>query len=466
MHESRCNNGCRDFDQLDRINRRVLLQIGGISPLGMLLPDLLRAQSEARSSPTRRFGSTKSVIFMYLHGGHAQQETWDPKPYAPENTRGIFNPISTSLPGTQICELLPFSATIMDRISVVRSMSHENANHVQASLSAMTGHSHPPETKSRGDFPPSGDDFPPFGAVIDSLRPSNQLPTWVQIGPQMRRNNGTVLHGQIPGFLGSRHAPFIVNQNLLSDTVEIEATRLAPEISIARLNNRQDILHNIDQQRAMLDRAANVYTFDSYQQRAFSLLSSKQTANAFDLAQESSEVRCEYGENQFGQASLLARRLVEAGVPIINVHYCHTPKGSWDTHSKHFSKMKDSLCPTFDRAFSTLVNDLDARGLLEQTLVFPNAEFGRTPKINGSSGRDHWPWVYSLALAGGGLKAGFVYGSSDRMAAYPDSHAHNPADMAATVYHLLGIDSDTTIYDQFQRPRHLVTGTAIDALLS
>jgi uncharacterized protein (DUF1501 family) len=215
----------------------------------------------------------------------------------------------------------------------------------------------------------------------------------------------------------------------------------------------------------MIDRAAEARDLDGYQQRAFRLLGSSATGTAFDLAAEPARLRERYGRTQFGQSLLLARRLAEAGVPLINVHYCHTPTGSWDTHGKHFSQMKESLCPTFDRAFAALVEDLHDRGLLGRTLVLANAEFGRTPKINRAAGRDHWPWVYSLAMAGGGLGEGVVYGSSDKMAAYPKSHPHDPKDVAATVYHLLGVPDDATAYDQANRPHNLVIGKKIDGLL-
>jgi uncharacterized protein (DUF1501 family) len=195
------------------------------------------------------------------------------------------------------------------------------------------------------------------------------------------------------------------------------------------------------------------------------LLSSPAIGKAFDLAAEPAAVRDRYGRTQFGQSCLLARRLAEAGVPMINVHYCHTPVGSWDTHGKHFVQMKQSLGPTFDQALSSLVTDLAERGLLDQTLVLANAEFGRTPKINGNAGRDHWPWVYSMAMAGGGTGQGVVHGSSDKAAAYPTSHPHHPRDLAATVYHLLGVPADTVVYDATSRPHHLVNGQPIDGLL-
>jgi len=431
------------------LNRRHLLQVGGLAGTGLLLPDLFRAQARAASSPQRTFGRAKSVIVLYLHGGHAQQETWDPKPNGPSPERGEFGAIATSVPGTFVSELLPSSARLMHKLAVIRSLSHPNANHVQASLAAMTGHAHPPSEESRGDFPPSPTDFPPFGAVLDRLRPAGKLPTWVQVGPLMRRANGTVLHGQLPGFLGSKHSPLVIDQDLLPADVRIDAVATDPELSLDRLSSRRELLKQVDNQRRLLAQAAET----------------RAVGKAFQLGAEPAAVRDQYGRTQFGQCCLLARRLAEAGVPIINVHYCRTPTGSWDTHGRHFRQMKESLCPTFDQAFSGLVADLDQRGLLDRTLVLATAEFGRTPKVNSNAGRDHWPWVYSVAMAGGGAAASVVYGSSDKIAAFPTSHPHDPRDLAATVYHLLGVPADTLVYDPANRPHALVVGKVIEGML-
>jgi hypothetical protein len=431
----------------------------------LLLADLFRARAAAPPDARGTFGRARSVIMLYLHGGHAQQETWDPKPDGPAPERGEFGATATSVTGVRISELLPRCARVMHRIAIIRSVSHGNANHVQASLAAMSGHAHPPEAESRGDFPPAPTDFPPVGAVQNALREPGPLPTWVQIGPLMRRANGTVLHGQLPGFLGSRHGPLVIDQDLRAGDVRIAALAHDPDLSVERLADRQTLLEQIDGQRRLLDRAAEARGLDGYQQRAFDLVSSPETRKAFDLAREPVAVRDRYGRTEFGQCCLLARRLAEAGVPVVNVHYCRTPTGSWDTHSKHFTQMKESLCPTFDRAFAALVTDLAERDLLGRTLVVANAEFGRTPKINSAAGRDHWPFVYSLALAGGGAGGGVAYGSSDKVAAYPASHPHDPRDVAATVYHLLGVPSDTVVHDQASRPHRLVIGQKIDGLL-
>jgi hypothetical protein len=458
--------GCHGFQEASRLTRRDWLRVGGACSLGLFLPDLLRAQAQPRTGRQATFGRAKSVIVLYLHGGHAQQETWDPKPDGPSPARGEFGAIATSVPGVRISELLPHSARITHKLAVIRSLSHGNANHVQASLPAMTGHAHPPSQESRGDFPPSPTDFPPFGAVLNSLRPPGRLPTWVQVGPLMRRNNGTVLHGQSPGFLGTRYSPLVIDQDLRPASVRIDAVSGQDDVPLLRLNGRRQLLDQIESQRRQLDRLAEVQSYDAYQQRALNLLSSSAIARAFDLAAEPALVRERYGPTQFGQSCLLARRLAEAGVPIVNVHFCRTPTGSWDTHGQHFRQMKDVLCPIFDQAFAALVADLDQRSLLAQTLVLATAEFGRTPRVNNNAGRDHWPWVYSVAMAGGGTAGGVVYGASDNIAAYPTDRPHDPRDLAATVYHLLGVPENTTIHDQTQRPHALVVGNPIDGLLA
>lgn len=446
-----------------RLSRRTAIQAEGL--LGLSLPELLRRQAEA-GVPRRSFGRARRMIMLYLHGGHPQQETFDPKPQGPSAVRGEFAAIATSLPGVQFSELLPKSATLAHRMAVVRSMSHSNPNHVTASLPANTGHPHPPGTPQT-DFPPSPTDFPPFGAVVDALRPpSNELPGWVRVGPLMRRSNGTTLHGQLPGFLGARHAHFPVDQKLLDDDVQIDAVRPADKPTSTRIGYRQSLLREIDRQRRTLDDAAAAVSLDRYYQRAFSLLSSPATQSAFDLASEPMPLRQSYGWTEFGQRCVLARRLVEAGAPVVNVSYCQTPSGSWDTHSDNFNRLKKSLAPTLDAALHGLITDLDQRGLLDDTLVVVNAEFGRTPAINSRSGRDHWPWVYSLALCGAGVAAGTVVGASDRSAAYAAESPCGQADFAATLYHLLGISPETVLYDQTNRPHALITGQPIRACLT
>ena len=366
------------------MTRREALRIGGLGGAGLTLPELFRARDAVAADGTRpTFGRAKTVIMMFLHGGHPQQETFDPKPEGPSAVRGEFGAIGTSLPGVQFSEVLPLTARLAHRLAIVRSMSHENPNHVQACLPAQTGHAHPREFRSRGDFPPSATDFPPVGAVLDAVHPARgDLPTWVRIGPLMRRGNGTTLHGQVPGLLGARHSSFVVDQPLRDPDVRIQAIRPNDDLTSVRLTGRRDLLAQFDRQRGLIDEVAGARNLDTFYQRAFNLLASPKTRNAFALASEKPALRERYGKTEFGQRCLLARRLAEAGVPLVNISYCHTPRGSWDTHSRNFSKMKDSLAPTLDQSLTALIEDLDQRGMLDETLVVVNAEFGRTPKIN------------------------------------------------------------------------------------
>ena len=459
MAPSRCKTA--------RVSRREVLQVGGLTGVGLSLAQLLQTRKPVTAGQATTFGRARQVIMLFLHGGHPQQETFDPQPQGPSAVRGEFGAIATSLPGVRFSERLPQCAALMDRLAVVRSMSHENANHVQACLPAQTGHKHPPQFESRGDFPPADTDFPPIGAVLDHLRPARSgLPTWVRVGPLMRRSNGTTLHGQVPGLLGKRHTSFVVDQPLLPERVEVKAIQPLAGLDRIRLGSRAHLRSEFNQLSRHLDAIAAQRDLDHFYQRAVNLLGSPRTKAAFDLGQEPPAVRERYGKTEFAQRCLLARRLAEAGVPMVNVSYCHTPSGSWDTHSQNFSKMKNKLGPDLDTAFSALVEDLEQRGMLDETLVIVNAEFGRTPKINANAGRDHWPWVYSLALAGAGIRPGTVYGASDASAAYPASKPRDPADMAATLYHLLGVDPQTRIVDILGRPQSLVIGEPIEEILA
>jgi hypothetical protein len=254
---------CDQF-RLGRLHRRQILCLGGLTGTGLLLSDLLRAGSVAAPETRGTFGRARSVIMLYLHGGHAQQETWDPKPDGPSPERGEFGVIATSVTGVQIGELLPRCAQIMHHLALIRSLSHGNANHVQASLAAMTGHAHPPNQESRGDFPPAPTDFPPIGAVQSALRKPGPLPTWVQVGPLMRRANGTVLHGQHPGFLGTRHGPLVIDQDLQATDVRIAAVAPEPELSVSRLTDRQNLLKELESQRRLMDHSAEARDLDGH----------------------------------------------------------------------------------------------------------------------------------------------------------------------------------------------------------
>ena len=452
--------------QNHNLTRRSVLQIGGASTLGLTLPQLLAARKATAADP-QGFGKAKQVIILFLHGGHPQQETFDPKPDGPSETRGEFGAISTAIPGIQFSELLPKCATLADQFAVVRSMSHENTNHVQACLPAQTGHKHPASFRSMGDFPPSDTDFPPVGAVVDHLYDGkNRLPNWVRIGPLMSRNNGTTVHGQTPGFLGAKHSSFAVDQPLVGEDVKIQAVQGRSGLNDIRLSGRNNLREEFNKLSDRVQRETASQQLDDFYGRAADLLGSSKTRRAFDISAESVETREMYGSTEFGQRCLLARRLAEAGVPVVNISYCYKPGDSWDTHSRHFSKTKEKLAPDLDQAFSALIKDLDQRGMADDTLVIVNAEFGRTPKVNKNAGRDHWPFVYSLALFGAGIKRGAVHGASDKNAAYPQSTPIDPADMAATLYHLIGVATDTRILDNSGRPHSLIVGKPIEPVLA
>ena len=278
------DSGCPDFERTARLDRRRLLEIGALYGLGFSLPELFRARAQAAPATSGTFGRARSVILLYLHGGHAQQETWDPKPDGPYPARGEFGAIATSVPGVRIGELLPLSARMVHKLALIRSLSHANANHVQASLPAMTGHAHLRSDESKGDFPPSPTDFPPFGAVLNHLRPAGKLPTWVQVGPLMRRNNGTVLHGQSPGFLGGKHSPLVIDQDLQGRDVRVEAVSANAQVPLLRLQGRKELLQQVDGQRLQWEQNIDVQDLDAYQQKALNLLTSPAMAKAFNLA--------------------------------------------------------------------------------------------------------------------------------------------------------------------------------------
>ncbi|MFO0891719.1 MAG: DUF1501 domain-containing protein [Isosphaeraceae bacterium] len=462
----RGTSGCDEF-RSTAPSRRQAIRVGALAGLGLTLPDLLRARAladESKGTPADpTFGRARSVIMLYLHGGPAQHETWDPKPAGPAPERGEFGAIATSVPGVRFGEHLPRSARLMHRMAVIRSLTHPNANHVQAALAAMTGRHHPPGTEARGDFPPSPTDFPAIGAALDLLRPPGRLPSWVQVGPTMTRSNGTVLHGQSPGFLGATHGPLVIDQDLTPKDARVEAVSPDGSVDAARLGGRRTLLDRLDAQRRAVEGSAPE-TLDAHQRRALDLLTAPAIVRAFDLGAERPEARDAYGRNSFGQSCLLARRLAEAGVPMISVHYCRRPPG-WDTHGRHFAAMKNDLGPTLDRAFAALVTDLDRRGLLDTTVVWINSEFGRTPRINTGGGRDHWPWAYSLALAGGGLAGGVCLGDR-RHRRPPDPGPARPGRPRRDGLPPPRRPPDTEVRDPLGRPFALVNGRPIRELLA
>jgi len=451
--------GCLEFQTASRLNRRDLLQAGALGMLGAGLPSL--AYGAADGSGPVGFGSAKACIFLFMWGGPSQLETFDPKPLAPAEVRGEFNPIDTAAPGVQICELFEHLAGQMDKVAVVRSLNHTDPAHLSSGHATLTGQWAPVINSDAA--PPSEKDTPHLGCMMSHLRPSTDatMPSfvtmpWLALHPAAPGGRAPGQHG---GWLGRRYDPFLVTGDPSKPDWSVPALRLADGLTRGRLDNRRELLKVIDAERAALDRAASVLDLEGQQQQAFGLLGSDQTRKAFDLSDEPDSVRDRYGRNLHGQCVLLARRLVERGVPIVSVNWHNDGRNFWDTHGNNFNRMKDDLVPPSDRALAALLADLDERGLLDETIIAWVGEFGRNPTIDKSNaGRNHWPRCYSGLLAGGGIQGGRVYGSSDASAAYPKENPVSPLDYAATIYHALGIPEEQMAEDRTGRPHRVYGG--------
>jgi hypothetical protein len=456
----------------DGISRRELLRIGGLSAIGLSLPELLRATQPAAPpkgiirDPT--FGRAKNIIYVWLQGGPPQHETFDPKPEAPTEIRGPFKPIQTNVPGIQFCELLPRISRMADKLAVVRSLHTDNDLHDASGYEVLTGYRYT-GTNSRQISPT---DWPYFGSVVKLVKPSEKLPplTSVWLPDIMRLNENVTPAGQTGGLLGRQWDPDRFVGDPSRPDYKVEGLRVA-EIAPLRLNRRVSLLGQVERhfQTSLSNRSVGLY--DTFQAQAIDLLTSGRVQRAFAVQEEPPKVRDRYTHTQWGQTLLLARRLIETGVRLVHVNWCREPGDSavdnpmWDTHAQNADRLEDVLCPLFDTGFTALVEDLEQRGLLHETLVVAIGEFGRTPKINGAAGRDHWGHVFSFALAGAGICTGQVYGASDRDGAYPARDAVTAGDLTATLFHSLGIDHESTFHDAEGRERRLTLGSPIRALL-
>lgn len=447
---------------IQKMRRRVFLQAGALSGLGMTIPALL---SSRQAEGAVLSASAKACILLYMTGGPAQQETFDMKPAAAEGPRGEFRPISTSVPGTQVCELLPLLARNAHRYSIIRSMHHDQTFHGGGSHYNLTGFPHAPRDPTP-EFYLDRRDAPSVGAVLQQLRGTShgfpaavQLPWWVGHGFVER------FAGQHAGFLGTRYDPLRV---LFEDKQELPGKlpasfRLPEGLPADRLAQRVQLLHSVRGKQPTASQGEQ--QFARHQAQAAEILNSSGAWRAFSIEDENPKTVERYGNTKFGRSCLVARRLVEAGVSLVTVCW-PGHENHFDTHADHFRMMREELLPPMDRGFSALLEDLDERGLLEKTLVAWTGEFGRTPSINGNPkpGRDHWPFVYSAVLAGGGIRGGQVYGSSDSIAAKPKDNPVHASDFVATIYHALGYDASTTVVDQFGRPQHVVMGQPVLAM--
>ena len=443
----------------DGLTRRDLLSFGGLGALGLLSGGYASAAPIPATGPGG-FGKAKTLLFISLFGGPAHQDIWDMKPDAPAEVRGEFKPIKTNVSGIEICEHIPKLAQMADKYALVRSVSHQDNGHGSAMSAGFTGWPHPmPNTNPI----PSAADYPAYGSVIARLKPPAQpLPPFVCVGGT-QFECGNQIPGQRAGFLGPTYEPFIVDGDPNKKDFRVPELTLPPDFNTLRLDRRRSLLQAVEHTARMTERGAPAQALDSAQRHAFELLASQRVRSALDLSPEKPELRDRYARTTFGQSLILARRLVEAEVPCVTVNWSRG--GPWDTHSNNFIALKKSLLPPFDQSFTALLQDLHDRGLLETTLVVATGEFGRTPTINKDAGRDHWAGVYTVVLAGGGIQGGRVHGTSDAQAAYPASDEVGPWDIAATIFHCMGLSPDAEIQDHLNRPIKITRGEPIHSLL-
>lgn len=436
-------------------SRREILEIGTVSLLGLSWPQLLQAR------PTRPPTRARSCVVIFLFGGPGQQDLWDLKPQAPAEVRGEYRPIATNVTGVQIGEKLPHLARQADKFTLVRSVAHTDFEHGSASYTALTGHPHPqPGTNT----PARPEDFPTYASVVSKLRPARRpVPEAVVLGPVMHQGNRPPLAGQNAGFLGRVQDAFRIAEDPSAADFHVEGLAPSEDMTADRQGSRQGLLKALDAHARQIDTAAG--EMSGLYQQAFQLLLSAQTRRAFDLAGEKPALRDRYGRSRFGQTLLLARRLIESGVPFVTVNWARQNGDQWDTHKANYAKLPE-LLPPFDQGLAAFLEDLQTRGLLDSTLVYCLGEFGRTPQINKDGGRDHWPACYSVLLAGGGIGGGRVFGASDRMAAYPTAQPVAPWDLAATLYHGLGLDPTSHLHDPLGRPIVIAPGSVVPGLLA
>lgn len=439
------------------ISRRQLLTAGGLGLLGLTLPDLLRGQAQAATKPRARsstFGKAKSCLIVFLNGGASHHDTFDMKPDAPAEIRGEFKPIDSNVPGIRVCEHLPMLARQADKYSVVRSLCHLDTNHPSGVYWMVTGHPYHKGIGSGLSENISREDHPHLGSQLTAVEGKNlrPVPPFVTL-PDYIAVNGPVRAGQHGGFLGPRYDPFVARGNPNADDYQPLDLGLVPCVSTDRLNNRRALLQTINRQQQHLDRRAVTQQIDAFQEKACSLLSSGATRHAFDINAEPARVRDRYGRNQFGQSILLGRRLVEAGVRLVHVNWIRILEQGWDTHNDNFNALKNRLLPPCDQGVSALMEDMSASGLLKDTLVILMGEFGRSPKITPqTAGREHWPFVFTILMAGAGIPGGRLYGSSDKIGAEPRDHRISPGQLAATIFHALGVDYTSQVSTMLDRP--------------
>jgi len=415
-----------------RVSRRDFLFVGLAGGLGLTLADLFRLQAAEGKSPPKE-GKAKSLIHIFMPGGMAHQESFDPKPFAPIEYRGEMTPIKTKIEGVYFNECLKQTADLADKITVCRSMTHGEAAHERGTHNMFTGYRPSPALQ-----------YPSFGSVVShEFGPRNNLPPYVCIPSQPSTYAG-------PGYLSSAFAPFSLGSDPANPGFTVQDLTLPGGVDEKRFTTRKTMLEAVNDHFASKEKADGLEAMDTFYQRAFNLISSQKAREAFNINAEPAKLRDEYGRNAAGQRLLLARRLVESGVRFVSLTY-----GGWDLHAGIKGGTLSQL-PQFDQGFAALIRDLDRRGLLDSTLLMISSEFGRTPKINATAGRDHWPKVFSVVLAGWGIKRGFAYGQSDATATEPEEDALTVEDLSATIYHCLGINHEKKLLAPGNRPIDIV----------
>jgi hypothetical protein len=456
----------------DGITRREWLQVGSLGALGLSLPQLWGARSVAEGAqPTGpSFGQAKRCIVLFLLGGPPQHETWDPKPEAPEEVRGELGCVATATPGLRVGELMPKVARQTDKIAVLRAVSTDDNAHSSSGYWMLTGRPHAPKN-SENALPGPPNNWPCVAAVVRHLRGDRgNLPGAVRLPEEIWNTGRLVWPGQDAGWLGDSADPWLMTCDPNSPDFQAPDIGLPGDVPPLRFDRRRELLAAVNQHLDATGRSGVVSRWQSLRQKGFELVSSPAARQAFDLEREPPDLRDRYGRNRFGQSVLLARRLIEAGVGLVQVNWTRwetdtAAAPAWDTHADHHQRLKEALMPPMDMAYATLLEDLAARGLLDETLVVWMGEFGRTPRFNPRGGRDHWGHVFPVALAGGGVRGGVVYGASDRQGAFPVEGRVEPQDIAATIFHCLGYHPETMVHDREGRPMSITTGRPIEAIL-
>lgn len=465
--------------------RRELLRAGGSSLLGLSLTDALRAQ--AWSAPLNGgpgWGRAKGVILIFLQGGPSHLDLWDPKEDVPDSVRSPFKTISSKVAGMEVTELLPRVAEITDRLTFIRTMSYSPIglfNHTAAHYQMLTGYTADKVSPSGQLDPPSPKDFPNLGSNIAHLKPPEKAMLPFVMMPRPLQESNVIGKAGNAGFLGRAHDPYTLypagddfNETKM-DRIQAAALSLRPELSVKRLGRRADLRNQISAASPHLQKAIEDMSLDEYFEQALGLILSGRARDAFDLSKEPDALRDRYGRTTFGQSCLMARRFIEAGTRFVQINWpkqANSDRHSWDVHKDLNKRMKEDAAPRFDPAFATLIEDMDERGLLEDNLVVAVGEFGRSPKKglstsgndNDPDGRDHWPYCFTAAVAGAGIKRGHVHGESDATGSAPLRDPVHPTDLLATIYHALGIDPHTMVLNHLLQPRELVTGEPVTDL--